>query len=93
MGNILSKSGVPVVTVADESLPYTSGTTWVATTDQQKQGVSLYVGTGGDLVIRMVGTPAATYRTWKNVPPGFYVLANVIEIHSSTTAADIQILL
>ena len=89
---ILSKSGVPVVTAADDSFPYDPLTGWVATTDEEKQGVSLYVGGGGDLVIRMVRTPTGTYRTWKNVPPGFYVLANVIEIHQDTTATNIQIL-
>ena len=90
---IMSKSGVSAVTVADDSFPYDPLTGWVATTDEEKQGVSLYVGGGGDLVIRMVRTPAETYRTWKNVPTGFYVLANVIEIHTDTTATDIQILI
>lgn len=87
-----SKSGVPVVTVADDSYDYDPIEGWVATTPEEKKGVSLYIGGSGDLKFRMVQTPEGTYRTWKNVPPGFYVLANVIEIHPDTTASDIQIL-
>jgi len=92
MPKITSKSGVPLVTAADESLPVDMATGWVATTNEEKSGVSLYVGTGGDLKFRMVRTPSGTYRTWKNIPSGSYVLANVIEVHPDSTCDDVQIL-
>jgi len=92
---IESKQGVPAVTVADDSIPVDPATGWVATTERDKQGVGLYVGTGGNIKMRMVGTPDTdpqTYRTWKNIPDGGYVIANVIEVHPDSTALDIQLL-
>lgn len=48
---------------------------------------ALYIGTGGDLVLRGINDSAD--RTWKNVPSGFVLPFLVKFVRASSTAADI----
>lgn len=48
---------------------------------------SLWVGTGGDLVLRLAGDTAD--RTYKNVPSGTMLYLMATHVRASGTAADI----
>jgi len=47
----------------------------------------LYVGTGGDMVVRAVGDVAAV--TLKNVQDGSFIEGNFARVMAATTASDI----
>jgi hypothetical protein len=47
----------------------------------------LWVGTGGNLSVKLAGDSAAT--TWKNVPAGTYVPGAYSRVMAATTAADV----
>ena len=51
---------------------------------------ALFVGTAGDVIARLVGTPVGTWRTRKNVPAGSYLVGRYAAVKKTgTTAADI----
>ena len=47
----------------------------------------VWVGTGGDLSVKLAGDSTAT--TWKNVPSGTYVPGAYSRVMAATTAADV----
>ena len=51
---------------------------------------ALYVGTAGDVIARLSGTPAGTWVTRKNVPAGSYLVGRYVAVKKTgTTATDI----
>jgi len=49
------------------------------------QPAVLYVGTGGDVVVKLKN---GTTHTFKNVPDGYQLAAKVIIVYQSSTATD-----
>jgi hypothetical protein len=48
---------------------------------------SIYVGTGGDVAVRLIGNPTQTL-TFKNVPDGTWLPVWVVKVLAATTASD-----
>ena len=48
---------------------------------------SLYIGTGGNVAVRLVGNPGTTL-TFVNVPDGTWLPVWVVKVLAATTASD-----
>lgn len=49
---------------------------------------SLWIGTGGDLVVEEIENPGVA-RTYKNMPDGFEFIGQFVKVMAATTCADI----
>ena len=86
MDRIGSKNSVPVVTAADKAEPVVA--TWDATTKDEKGGVALYIGQGGNVEVKLVNKPL-NYVIFYNVPTGSFMPLNCIGLGPNTTATQI----
>ena len=77
---IQTASGNMVNFVCSRAVPVTPHNTAVI-----EKGM-LYVGTGGDVKVRLSGQ--TTFTTFKNVPDGSFLPILVIGVHTETTATD-----
>jgi hypothetical protein len=53
---------------------------------------AIYVGTGGDLVVRMEGNDDDTPVTFANVPDGVWLPIRVRRIRTASTASDLVVM-